>query len=107
MATVAGALLFAVLAIIVPLRGCARLRRYHNTPWADPGARKRLFLSSLPLKYSVALAASLLFVVEARDGYGVPVLPSDLPHLAVALPMLGAIALGALRLRRLLHTDDG
>jgi hypothetical protein len=37
----------------------------------------------------------------------VPVLPPDLAHLAVALPLLGAIALGAVRTRSLLHSDDG
>src|SRR4051812_29307087 len=107
MATVAGVFLFAVLAVVVPARGWARFRRFRNTPWVDPGARKRLFLSSLPLKYAVALAATALFMVEARDGYGVPVLPPDLAHLAVALPLLGAITLGAVRTRSLLYSDDG
>jgi CAAX protease family protein len=107
MATTAGALLFAVLAVVVPLRGRARFTRFRNTPWVDPGARKRLFLSSLPLKYTVALAATALFVAEARAGHGVPVVPSDLAHLAVALPLLGAIALGAVRTRALLYSDDG
>jgi membrane protease YdiL (CAAX protease family) len=107
MATVAGALLFAVLATVVPLRGSARFRRFRNASSLDPGAREWLFLSSLPLKYTVAVAATALFVIEARRGFGVPVVPPDLAHLAVALPLLGAIALGAVRSRSLLYSPDG
>jgi hypothetical protein len=107
MTTVAGALLFAVLATVVPLRASARFRRFRNTLWFDPLARKRLFLSALPLKYALALAATALFFLEARHGYAVPLVPPDLVHLAVALPLLGAIALGAVRTRSMLASDDG
>jgi hypothetical protein len=107
MATVGGGLLFAVLATIVPLRASARFRRFRATVWLDPRARERLFLSALPLKYGIALAASALFVVEAPHGYGVPIFPPDLAHLAVALPLLGALALGAVRTRSMLSSDDG
>lgn len=107
MTTIAGALLFAVLAMVVPLRANARFRRFRNTLWLDPGARERLFLSALPLKYAVALAATALFVIETRHGYGVPLVPSDPVHLAVAVPLLGAIALGAVRTRSMLSSDIG
>jgi membrane protease YdiL (CAAX protease family) len=107
MTTVAGALLFAALATVVPLRASARFRRFRNALWLDPGARERLFLSALPLKYAVAAGATTLFVVETRHGYGVPLLPPDVVHLAVALPFLGAIALGAVRTRSMLSSDDG
>ncbi len=107
MTTVAGALLFAVLATVVPVRANARFRRFRNALWLDPGARERLFLSALPLKYAVAVGATALFVIETRHGYGVPLLPADVVHLAVALPFLGAIALGAVRTRSMLSSDDG
>jgi hypothetical protein len=61
----------------------------------------------LPLKYGVAVAATILFVVEGRHGGGVPVLPPDLGRLAVSVPVLGAIALGAVRMRASLETEDG
>ena len=107
MVTAGGALLVTVLATVVPLHAIACFRRFRDAPSADPHARERLFVSTLPLKYTVAAGATALFVIEAEKGYGVPLLPPDLVHLAVALPFVGAIALGAVRTRSLLSSDDG
>jgi membrane protease YdiL (CAAX protease family) len=107
MLAVAGWLLVATLAVIVPLRGRARYAQFRRTVGTDPHARSRLFLHTLPMKYAVAAVATALYIAEAGDGHAIALIPPTLGRLAVAVPLLGGIALGAVRMHALCQSAEG
>lgn len=104
MATIAGGVMLALIAVVFPLAGRARFQRFERDADA-PGARLRLYVSGLPLKYGFALAAGGMCIVEAARGYSLPLLPPTAMRSLIIVPLLGGCCVGTLRLRAMMHGD--
>ncbi len=107
MLAVAGWLLVLTLAVVVPLRGRARYAHFRRTVAAHPDARVRLLRRPLPFKYALAAVATVLYAAEARAGHALPLVAPTPARLAVSVPVLGGIALGAVRMHALCQSVEG
>jgi membrane protease YdiL (CAAX protease family) len=99
----AGGLLVTFLAAVVPWRGRERYRRFRAA--TDEDARSRYFRASLKFKWLIAVYATVLYAFEARAGHGLPWLPRNGAAFGVAVLLLAAVGVGALRMQRVLASS--